>query len=112
MSISLRIKELRKLKNITQKEFSSIIKVDNSQFSKIELGKLLPTIQQLMEISSYYDVSLDWLCFGKQNSTTDEKSEFVDTNYKELAEARKEIIEYQKMEIEQLKKLVDKLQNK
>lgn len=66
MSISLKIKELRKLKKLTQKEFSSIIKIDDSQFSKIEQGKLQPTLTQLMEISSNFNISLDELCFNKE----------------------------------------------
>jgi transcriptional regulator with XRE-family HTH domain len=66
MPISLKIKELRKSNKLTQKEFSSIIKVDDSQFSKIEQGKLQPTLTQLMEISSNFDISLDELCFDKE----------------------------------------------
>lgn len=100
MSITLRIKELRKSKNITQKEFSTILKIDNSQYSKIESGKLQPTIQQLIDISSNFNVSIDWICFG-------ELMESSSINYKELADARKEIIEYQKEEIEKLKKALN-----
>ncbi|WP_205630532.1 XRE family transcriptional regulator [Flavobacterium psychrophilum] len=66
MSISLKIKELRKNKKLTQKEFSSIIKIDDSQFSKIEQGKLQPTLNQLLEISSNFNISLDDLCFDKE----------------------------------------------
>ena len=110
MSISLRIKELRKSKNVTQKDFSNTIRVDNSQFSKIESGKLQPTIQQLMDISSHYGVSMDWLCFGNTEATTNYKSEPSNKHYQELAEARKAIIEYQKEEIDQLKKSLEKLE--
>jgi transcriptional regulator with XRE-family HTH domain len=110
MSISLRIKELRKSKNFTQKDFSAIIKVDNSQFSKIESGKLQPTIQQLMDISSNYEVSMDWLCFGITAATNN--NEAGEQNYQELAEARKAIIVYQKQEIDQLKKTLEELKKK
>ncbi|HHT9079677.1 TPA: helix-turn-helix domain-containing protein, partial [Flavobacterium psychrophilum] len=78
MSISLKIKELRKNKKLTQKEFSSIIKIDDSQFSKIEQGKLQPTLNQLLEISSNFNISLDELCFDKQahdNNVVNEPSE-------------------------------------
>jgi len=77
MDINLRIKELRLSNGLTQKEFSNIIKVDSSQFSKIELGKLSPTVVQLMEISSYFKVTIDWLCFGeKDNFTTNSEVKF------------------------------------
>ncbi|PWN62277.1 XRE family transcriptional regulator [Chryseobacterium oncorhynchi] len=59
--IGLRIKELRKQNSLTQMEFSSKIQIDNSQLSKIEQGKLLPTLSQLMEMSSIFKKSLDWL---------------------------------------------------
>jgi transcriptional regulator with XRE-family HTH domain len=114
MSISLRIKELRKSKNLTQKDFSTIIKVDNSQFSKIESGKLQPTIQQIMDISSNFEVSLDWLCFGERNDfeITSNKSENNEPNYKELSDALKTIVNYQKEEIDQLKKALNELKQK
>lgn len=57
----LKIKELRKEKKISQKELSEKIGIDNSQLSKIEQGKMMPTLLQLMEISSIFNVSLDWL---------------------------------------------------
>lgn len=65
MSIYLRIKQLRERNKLTQKAVSVLINVDSSQYSKIELGKLQPTLSQLMEISSHFNVSMDWLCFGK-----------------------------------------------
>lgn len=64
MCINLRIKELREQNNLSQKDFSFIIGVDNSQYSKIEQGKLMPTVQHIMEICSNFDVSGDWLLTG------------------------------------------------
>lgn len=61
IDIGLKIKELRKLNKMTQIEFSNEINIDNSQLSKIEQGKLMPTLSQLMEISSKFNRSLDWL---------------------------------------------------
>jgi transcriptional regulator with XRE-family HTH domain len=60
----LRIKEIRKLKSMSGRDFAMSIGIDNSQYSKIESGKLMPTIQHLMEISSKYNVSIDWLLTG------------------------------------------------
>ncbi|RWX03398.1 XRE family transcriptional regulator [Flavobacterium cerinum] len=64
MTIHLRIKDLRKQNNMTQLEFSSKIGVDNSQYSKIERGILEPTLSLLLEISSKFNVSLDWIATG------------------------------------------------
>lgn len=65
--INNRIKELRLLAKYNQKDFSSIIGVDNSQYSKIERGVLMPTLEHLMEISSKLNISLDWLILGKES---------------------------------------------
>ncbi|NQY31100.1 MAG: helix-turn-helix transcriptional regulator [Flavobacteriaceae bacterium] len=66
MGIGLRIKELRKEKKITQKALCELIKVDNSQFSKIEQEKSLPTIKQIIELSSILEKSIDWIITGKE----------------------------------------------
>ena len=65
MSIQLRIKELRENHNLSKKDYAFIIKVDNSQYSKIEQGKLTPTIQHIMEICSNFNINADWLLTGK-----------------------------------------------
>lgn len=75
MSISLRIKDLRKDKKLTQKEFSDIIGVDNSQLSKIERGQLHPTIEQIMEISSNFNISTDYLIKGIEQSNINSVNE-------------------------------------
>ena len=78
-SINLRIKELRELQNLSSKEFSSILGIDNSQYSKIEQGKLKPTLQHIMEICSTFEVNTDWLLTGKggilKNNSEDQKKE-------------------------------------
>lgn len=97
MSISLRIKELIKEKKLSQKELAAVLMIDASQFSKIVNGKLQPTLSQLMEISSFFKVSLDWLCFGKIDIVIQNQ-----TNYKELADSRLETISLLKEKVAKL----------
>jgi len=78
MSIALRIKELISSKKLSQKDVAASLMIDTSQFSKIVNGKLQPTIPQLMEISSFFKVSLDWLCFGTEHSNSS-KSDNLNT---------------------------------
>lgn len=99
MSISLRIKELIIAKKLSQKDLAAVLMIDTSQFSKIVNGKLQPTLSQLMELSSFLKVSLDWLCFGQLAETSPDS-----TNYKELADARLEIIEGLKFKVKTLEK--------
>lgn len=75
MSIGLRIKGLRKQKKLNQIELSSKLGVDNSQFSKIENGKLMPTIGHIMEICSIFNVSADWLLTGQGEMLRKEDSD-------------------------------------
>jgi transcriptional regulator with XRE-family HTH domain len=79
MNINLRIKQLRESKKLSRKDFSLKLGIDNSQYSKIESGKLMPTIQLLMEISSNFDTSIDWLLMGKGEMLRNFDTE-LDTN--------------------------------
>ena len=74
MSIHLRIKEIRKKKNLTQAELSEALGMDSSQYSKVEQGKLFPTIPQLTELCSRFDIDATWLLTGTR------KAERVDYN--------------------------------
>lgn len=66
MEIGKRIKEGREFKGLKSKDFASLLNIDGSQYSKIENGKLLPTLLQIIEISKHLDLSLDWLILGKK----------------------------------------------
>ena len=84
MSINLRIKELKERENLNTAEISSLLGVDSSQFGKIERGVLNPTIKLLMEISSRFGVSMDWLCFGAEHDAVLSKSVKVSSEPKNL----------------------------
>ena len=78
MDISLRIKELRNKKKLGSGAFADLIKVDRSQYSKLESGKLAPTVSQIMEISSIFNVSIDWLLKGEKVVIKDVDSSIKD----------------------------------
>lgn len=65
MNIYLKLSEIREYNGLSKGAFADSVGIDRSQYSKIENGKLTPTVNQLMEISSIYKVSLDWLIAGK-----------------------------------------------
>lgn len=73
MYIGLKIKDLRKSKKISQKELAERIGIDNSQLSKIEQGKLQPTIQQIIDLSSIFEVPTDWLLQNQEECNTSQK---------------------------------------
>lgn len=59
--IGLRIKELRKLKKITQKQLAALLEVDESTAQYYEYGKIIPRLDKLIKLSDFFDVSLDYL---------------------------------------------------
>lgn len=61
-----RIRQLRKQNGFTQEEFAGRLNMDRSVLSRIESGKYACTIDFLVQVSSFFDVSMDYLVFGKE----------------------------------------------
>lgn len=62
------IKNTRTKHNDTQKTVAKTIGVDQSNYSKYELGKILIHTYPLIEFAKYYNVSIDWLCGKTKDS--------------------------------------------
>ena len=54
-------KDLRKAKQLTQKELADIFNVDQTTVSKWEVGKALPDYGTLQKLADFYNVSIDYL---------------------------------------------------
>lgn len=63
------LKEIRTNNKHTQDKVANIINVDQSNYSKCELGKMYIHTYALIELAKHYKVSIDWPC-GK---TTESK---------------------------------------
>lgn len=61
-----RIRQLRKQKKYTQVELSEKLNIDRSVLSRIEIGKYTCSVELLAQVSSLFDVPLDYLVFGKE----------------------------------------------
>ena len=57
----VRLIELRKEHGYTQQFVADYLKIDRSNYSKYELGKLEPNIDMLIAFSKLYDVSIDYI---------------------------------------------------
>lgn len=64
------LKEIRTKNNNTQEKVAKIINVDQSNYSKYELGKLFIHTYALIEFAKHYKVSIDWLCGKTKDSNT------------------------------------------
>lgn len=61
------LKTIRVKNNDNQDKIADKIKVDQSNYSKYELGKILIHTYPLIEFAKYYKVSIDWLV-GRTNN--------------------------------------------
>ena len=59
------MKEIRVANNDTQDKTASIINVDQSNYSKYELGKILIHTYPLIEFAKHYNISIDSICKNK-----------------------------------------------
>jgi len=62
-----RIKHLRKEKNITQKSLAEIIGVKEVSFQRYEYDMARPSLEKLVVIADYFDVSMDYLIGRSDN---------------------------------------------
>ncbi len=57
----LRISELRKIKNVTQKELALKINVKNYTVANWEQERSSPSVQDLIALADYFECSVDYL---------------------------------------------------
>lgn len=107
ITLSDRLKELRKSNNLTQEELGKVLGVGKTTISMYENANSTPNDEIKIKIADYFNVTLDYL-LGKTNIRNYEKIEkeptialHSDHDYDELPdEARQEIanfIEYIKI---------------
>lgn len=61
MALGEKLQELRKGKGISQEGFAEIMGVSRQAISKWELNQSYPEMEKLIEVSDYFQVSLDYL---------------------------------------------------
>lgn len=66
--LSLRIKELRKEKNLTQRQLAEILNTTDDSIFSWEKGRSQPSIEAIKKICIYFDVSADYL-LGLEDET-------------------------------------------
>lgn len=69
IACGIRIRDLRKSRNLTQEEFASRLNVSVDHLGRLELGKRGCSIDLLIEVAIYFDISLDYLILGKEYSS-------------------------------------------
>lgn len=69
IEIGERLKAIRKDRGDTQEQLADFMGLSQITISKIEMGKITLTLPNLLKIAERYNVSLDYLCNGKENVT-------------------------------------------
>ncbi len=67
MDLGLRIKQLRTLRKLSQKEVALDIGINQGQYSRIESGKVEPTLASLRKIAEALEVSISELLSEEQD---------------------------------------------
>ncbi len=61
MLLNERLQELRLNKNISKRELSLFLNLEQSTYGKYELGQRQPSLDTLLKLASYFEVSTDYL---------------------------------------------------
>lgn len=85
--LSEKIKKLRENKNLQQKDLVDYLKIAKSTYSQYESGTRMPSLDIIMKIAEFYNVSIDYL-LGHE-VVAEETAEYTFENKKEMI---KEII--------------------
>ena len=60
--IGQRMRELREANHLSQKEIAALCGSNQATITKIETGKMQPSIKLMVWWADYFDVSMDYLC--------------------------------------------------
>ena len=59
-----RLKEIREDKDLLQKDIAKVLNVSQQQYSRYEMGTCQMSYEQLITLSDYYKVSIDYLLYN------------------------------------------------
>ena len=62
MTFSKRLVELRKSKNLTQKQVYEAVGMSGLGYQRYEYGEREPAFKYLIALADYFGVSIDYLC--------------------------------------------------
>lgn len=84
-TIGERIRYLRLNNNLTAKDLSVILDISESAISLYENGKRKPTIELIMKMADYFNVSTDFI-LGVSPSNLSNREKVIDVDFSEVLE--------------------------
>lgn len=79
-SIYERIEQLILEKGMTKKAFCEELKISTGNLGDWKRGKSIPSTAKLIEIASFFQVSLDWIMLGRTDEIREQQSKYVTGN--------------------------------
>lgn len=70
-----RVSTLRKARGLSQEKLAEQMNISRSHLSHMEIGKVSPSLDLLIELAEFFRVSLDYLMVGKQEKDYGEEKE-------------------------------------
>ena len=77
MVVGKRIKELRANAEISQQELGDLVGVSKVSISGYESGNRIPSLEILIEIANYFNISLDYLVGREIKAYNEDDNRFV-----------------------------------
>lgn len=77
--IGERLKSLRKARKLKQKDIAKMLDITPSTYNKIEAGVIELTLKNLTTIAEFFNISLDYLVYGKESTVNPFQSPITDT---------------------------------
>lgn len=65
-----RIRQLRIQKGYTQEALARDLNIDRSLLSHVEAGRRGCTVDLLIQLAAFFEVSMDWIVLGKEHDTS------------------------------------------
>lgn len=72
-----RLSALRKARGMTQEEMAEALNISLEHLSKMERGKRNPSIDLLVAMACYFQVSTDYLLIGKSHTIVDNQTKLL-----------------------------------
>lgn len=95
MNIGDKIFEYRKKLNLSQEDLAFKLDVSRQSISLWETNQSIPAIDKLKKLAEIFDITLDELCDNnKSQLINDEEKPFLESNFKETVEKRKQILSH------------------
>ena len=100
-----RIKQLRQEMNLSQEQLAEKLNVSQNMIAKIECGLRRPSIDFLIEMAEFFEISLHYIVLGTSEEATDKKRQIEEVI--EQIDQMIELLQNKKKEFLQMKEELD-----